>query len=245
MRRGEIRVGTAGWNLPKAFRSEFEHAPSILERYATRFDAGEINSTFYELPRRATIERWASVVPPHFRFAVKLPRTITHDAALRGVARELESFVELMAGFGNKLGPLLVQLPGSLELDMRSCRSFLSRLRSLHAGPVVLEPRNESFFGRRATELLLKHAIARVAADPARCEGADRPAGEPSLVYYRLHGSPRMYWDVYGPERLGALATTLTERSRAGIDVWCIFDNTALGGATHDALTLQRALVSC
>lgn len=245
MGAGALRVGTAAWDIPRTSRAHFPGAGSLLERYAARFDCVEINSTFYKLPRRATIERWRDTVPPGFRFAVKVPRTITHEAALRGVRSELFAFVDLVQAFGNKLGPLLVQLPGSLELEPRVCGAFLRELRARHDGAIVFEPRHASFFSDRATDLLLRHRIVRVAADPPRCPGADTPAGDPSLVYYRLHGSPRLYYDVYERAFIDALAARMVATARTGTDVWCIFDNTALGGATHDALELQRRLRTC
>lgn len=239
MKRARARIGTVGWAIPKALRGELPAEGSLLERYAARFDCVELDSTFYRLPRRSTLERWRDATPPGFRFAVKLPRSITHEAALRGTRRELGDFVDLCRGFGNKLGPLLVQLPGSLELDPRTCGSFLAALRSLHPGPVVMEPRHPSFFTPRAEALLARHRVARVAADPPRCPGGDQPGGEPSLAYFRLHGSPRVYYDAYDTPFIEALAETLRALVRSGRDVWCIFDNTALGAATFNALELR------
>jgi uncharacterized protein YecE (DUF72 family) len=236
-----LRIGTAGWGLPRVWRHEFPADGSYLERYATRFDATEINSSFYRQHRRGVYERWAAAVPPSFRFAVKVPRAITHDQALVAADVLLEVFLEEVAGLGSRLGPLLVQLPPSLALDAEHAEEFFETLRGLHAGPVACEPRHESWFGAGAEQLLRRHRISRVAADPPRVPLAAEPGGDAGLVYYRLHGSPRIYWSDYEAPRIAAQAELL-RAAAAGSERWCIYDNTTLGAATGNALALARLL---
>jgi uncharacterized protein YecE (DUF72 family) len=237
-----LRIGTAGWGLPRVWRGEFPADGSYLERYAARFQAVEINSSFYRQHRRSVYERWAAAVPPDFRFAVKVPRAVTHDQSLVAADVLLEVFLEEAAGLGSRLGPLLVQLPPSLALDEEHAEEFFDTLRQLHSGLVACEPRHESWFGTKADELLRRHRVARVAADPARVPAAAEPGGDPGLVYFRLHGSPRIYWSDYEPERIAALAERLRHAATAGVDRWCIFDNTTLGAATGNALALAKLL---
>jgi uncharacterized protein YecE (DUF72 family) len=237
-----LRIGTAGWGLPRLWRAEFPPAGSYLERYAERFSAVEINSSFYRQYRRAVYERWAAAVPATFRFAVKLPRAITHDQALVASDVLLQVFLEEVAGLGSRLGPLLVQLPPSLGYDAEHVDEFLATLRRLHAGAVACEPRHESWFGAEADEMLRRHAVARVAADPARVPAVADPGGDPGLVYYRLHGSPRMYYSEYEPERLALIAERVRDARVEAGERWCIFDNTTLGAATGNALALARIL---
>ena len=237
-----LRIGTAGWGLPRLWRGEFPADGSYLERYAARFDAAEINSSFYRQHRRGVYERWAAAVPLEFRFAVKVPRAITHDQSLVAADVLLEVFLEEVAGLGSRLGPLLVQLPPSLALNEEHAEEFFETLRRLHAGPVALEPRHESWFGAKADQMMRRHRVTRVAADPARVPAAAEPGGDPGLVYYRLHGSPRIYWSDYEPARIAALAERLRRAATAGVDRWCIFDNTTLGTATGNALALASLL---
>lgn len=237
-----LRIGTAGWGLPRVWRTEFPPEGSYLERYAARFPAVEINSSFYRQHRRSVYERWAAAVPADFRFAVKLPRAITHEQALVASDVLLEVFLEEVVGLGQRLGPLLVQLPPSLALVEDHAEEFFETLRRLHDGPVVCEPRHESWFGAQGDQLLRRHRVARVAADPARVPAAAQPGGDPGLVYYRLHGSPRIYWSDYEPERIAALAESLRGAAAPGVDRWCIFDNTTLGAATGNALALAKLL---
>ena len=237
-----LRIGTAGWGLPRLWRAEFPPEGSYLERYAARFPTVEINSSFYRQHRRAVYERWAAAVPPDFRFAVKLPRAITHDQALVASEVLLEVFLDEVAGLGARLGPLLVQIPPSLVLDVDHAEEFFTTLRRLYAGPVACEPRHESWFGPNAEQLLRRHRIARVAADPARVPAAAEPGGDPGLVYYRLHGSPIMYRSDYDPPRIAALAEELRQAAGPGVERWCIFDNTTLGAATGNALSVSSLL---
>lgn len=237
-----IRVGTAGWGLPRQWRDRFPPDGSYLERYAARFVAAEINSSFYRPHRRAVYEKWAAAVPPHFRFAVKLPRAVTHDQRLVAADVLLEVFLDDARGLGDRLGPLLVQLPPSLAFDPEAADEFFAILRGMHDGDIVCEPRHDSWFGADAEALLLAHRIARAGADPARSEAAARPGAWPGLAYLRLHGSPEMYYSSYEPARIRTAAETLRAHRGAGAACWCIFDNTTSGAATGNALELAALL---
>lgn len=236
-----VRVGTAGWSVPRVWRAEFPEEGSHLARYAVRLNGAEINSSFYRQHKRAVYERWAASVPDDFRFAVKLPSAITHDQGLVSADVLLEVFLDEVAGLGAKLGPLLVQLPPSLSYHAEHAAEFFETLRSLHDGLVGCEPRHESWFGADADATLRAHRVARVAADPARVPAAAEPGGWEGLIYFRLHGSPRMYYSDYEPARLAALVPRLLDPS-VRAERWCIFDNTTLGAATGNAVALARLL---
>lgn len=235
-----IRIGTAAWSIPREHAAPFPTAGSHLERYGAVLNAVEINSSFYRPHRTATYERWAASVPEGFRFAVKVPKAITHERRLKDVGDLLDRFLSEVGGLGSKLGPLLVQLPPSLSFQPGISDTFLSELRSRVAGGIVCEPRHASWFVPEAETLLDGLRIARVAADPAPVPGADEPGGWRGLSYYRLHGSPRIYYSAYSAEYLAATAEVLARDAAAGVETWCIFDNTAAFAATGDALTTRR-----
>jgi uncharacterized protein YecE (DUF72 family) len=235
-----IRIGTAGWAIPRQSAGEFPSSGSTLARYARRFNAVEINSSFHRPHRRATYERWAASVPGNFAFAVKAPRDITHDLRLARTGAALDAFLAQATGLGDKLGALLFQFPPSLVFDVRTAGVFFRVLRKRYTGGAVCEPRHPTWFTSRAEDLLLKYRVARVAADPAKVPAAAEPGGWPGLRYVRLHGSPRIYYSNYEPERLAGYAEQL-KQPKAG-DVWCILDNTALGCAAANALALQALL---
>lgn len=239
-----IRVGCAGWSLPRAEQSRFAETGSHLERYASHFGAVEINSSFHRPHRPATYARWSAAVPSSFRFSVKLPRAITHGLRLREAGGLLDAFLAETDGLGDKLGCLLVQLPPSLGFDPSVVSGFFADLRTRSPVPLACEPRHPDWFGLQADDLLWDLGVARVAADPARVPEAGEPGGWPDLRYYRLHGSPRMYYSAYSDEDLAALAPRLQAHAEAGQTVWCIFDNTTLGAATRNALDLRSHLDS-
>lgn len=235
-------VGCAGWSIPAAQRDRFGRGDSVLARYATRLDCVEINSSFYRPHRHDTYARWADIVPPDFRFAVKMPRTISHEARLRRCGRLLDAFLYECGGLGGKLGCLLLQLPPSLELDGRAVAPFLAMLRRRWDGPLACEPRHGSWFTPRAEALLQRHRVARVAADPAPHPGAGMPGGDRALAYWRWHGSPRMYYSAYDDARLRRNALAVEAAARDARWTWVVFDNTAHGHAVDDALRFKEWL---
>ena len=236
--RPVIRIGTAGWAIPRTVADRFAASGSALQRYAGRFDAAEINSTFYRPHRPDTYARWRDAVPEGFRFAVKLRRTVTHEKRLVGAGPDLAAFCKEVGALGERLGPLLVQLPPSFAFDEGVVARFFGELRQHTDGPAACEPRNASWFTPEAASVLAEHRIARVAADPAKVPEAALPGGWAGLRYHRLHGSPRMYYSSYDPEILASLATALTRSDAA--ETWCIFDNTTSGAAAANALALAE-----
>lgn len=237
-----IRIGCAGWSILSRHGQWFGAEGSHLARYATRFDVVEINSSFYRAHAASTYARWAASVPASFRFSVKLPRAITHDGRLQRSGDALSRFTDEIAGLGRRLGGVLVQLPPSLVFDARIASTFFASLRRRLDAPVVCEPRHPSWFEPRVDALWQRYDIARVAADPARLAEAALPGGQGRWRYWRLHGSPRMYYDRYDESRLRAFASALLTGAKAGQVSWCVFDNTAGGHAIADAVRLQELL---
>lgn len=235
-----IHLGCAGWSLSRQYADEFLQPGSHLQRYAARLGAVEINSSFYRPHLPATYLRWASSVPEDFRFSVKLPRMITHEQRLEDCEVELDAFLGQCQQLGNNLGCLLVQLPPSLAHDPCRDRRFFKSLRQRHAGPVAVEPRHASWQAVRS--MLIDLRIAQVAASPARFAADAQPAGWPGLIYWRLHGEPRIYHSEYSQQCLQQLAEWLKRSHAAGAATWCIFDNTASGAALGNALALERYL---
>jgi uncharacterized protein YecE (DUF72 family) len=236
-----IFVGTAGWSIPRTSTGRCPSEGTHLQRYSRIFRCAEINSSFYRPHNAVTYAKWADSTPPGFRFSVKVPRRITHEQQLRRVRDAVERFLDETDGLGRKRGPLLVQLPPSLSFDARVAGRFFELLREAYGGPVVCEPRHETWFSSRAENLLVRFKVARVAADPPPSTGADAPRGWPGIVYYRLHGAPRKYWSTYPSASLAALGDALRSIPPA-VDAWCVFDNTASGAALENAWELNEDL---
>ena len=231
-----VRIGTAGWRLDVGDALE---AGTHLERYGRRLSCAEINSSFYRSHRASTYGRWAASVPPGFRFSLKVPKEVTHVRRLVGVDDALERFLDESAHLGDKRGPLLLQLPPSFAYDRGVVEPFFADLRGRYEGLLVCEPRHASWFQSDADALLRAYHVARVAADPAPVPAAADPGGWDGFAYFRLHGSPRVYYSAYDRPALESYAQRLRAASTAA---WCIFDNTAHGEATANALALQTML---
>lgn len=236
-----LYTGTAGWGISSAATINFPGDGSHLQRYGQVLNCAEINTSFYRPHQPATYARWADSVPGHFRFSVKLPRTITHELRLTNYTAELARFAGEVAHLQEKLGCVLVQLPPSLRFDASVADAFFHDLRGCFTGMLAFEARHASWFGEAATTVLRDRQITRVRADP--------PAGQPGphepttdVAYIRLHGSPKIYYSGYSAEFLDALATELRTGVVAGS--WCIFDNTASGAALLNALDLQARLAA-
>jgi uncharacterized protein YecE (DUF72 family) len=231
-------VGCAGWNLRKELADAFPLVGSHLERYAVRLNCVEINSSFYHSHRKSTYLRWAESTPDDFRFSVKVPKQITHVHRLVNVDRETQQFVDETSALGNKLGPMLLQLPPSLEFDVSIAEHFFRTLRQSVRSPIVCEPRHLSWFTRDAENMMQEYVISRVAADPAIAPAATFPGACLQACYFRWHGTPRMYYSAYDEPALINLAKMSATMASEATEVWCIFDNTALGAAWRNAIEL-------
>ena len=235
---GTGRVGCAGWAIPRENAAAFPAEGSHLERYAARFGAVEINSSFYRPHQAGTYARWADSVPADFRFSVKLPRTITHDARLQGIDAPLRQFALEAGALGARLGFVLVQLPPKLDFVPSLADGFFARLKDSFDCPIACEARHPHWFGEAAGTLLQRHGITRVIADPAKGQpGAHVPTT--ATIYCRRHGAPRVYYSAYEPAYLAQLRRDLAVHAAQGREVWCIFDNTASGAAMRNALAVR------
>ena len=229
-------IATAAWSIPRAVASQFPLEGTGLSRYAAVFKGVEINSTFYRQHKPSTFERWMSAVPDDFRFAVKIPKDITHVARLEDIRTGFQSFLAGISPLAGKLGPLLCQLPPSLTFDLDLAEQAFGAMREQHAGPIAVEARHRSWACDAASQLLERFSIDRVLADPAPVwEASDF---EEAPRYVRLHGQPKIYYSSYTSEEIGAFAKLLSESS------WCVFDNTASGAASKNALAMLAAFAS-
>lgn len=241
-RTADIRIGTAGWSIPRAAAFRFDRAGTHLERYSRWFRCVEINSSFHRPHAERTYAKWRDSTPPDFRFAVKMPRAITHDMKLQDTRGLFAAFLAQTNGLAEKRGPILVQLPPSLSFEASIVTSFLDGVREIYSGSMVCEPRHATWFSSAVASLLDGYGISRVAADPAPAPEAAVPGGWPRLAYFRLHGSPRRYWSRYDEGYIATLAAAVRNSATAE-EAWCVFDNTASGAALENAWDLRERLI--
>ena len=241
---GPIHIGTSGWSYD-GWRGPFyppELArPDWLAYYARHLSAVETNSSFYRLPKPATLEQWRDAVPEGFVFSVKASRFITHMKKLKDPEATLPPFLECIQDLAPKLGPVLFQLPPKWHLNTERLAAFL---RTLPGGlAYAFEFRDPSWWVQEVYDLLASHGVAFCLFDLDGRQSPQVVTG--GLVYVRLHGPDGPYQGCYGPPALAGWRDRLLAWSAQGKTVHCYFDNDQSGYAVQNAISLQSLLQAC
>lgn len=233
-------IGTSGWTYD-AWRDDFYAGVprrKWLAHYAKRFDAVEVNASFYHALRPDVFAHWFDATPAHFRFCLKGHRWITHVERLSVDANAIARERERTSGLRHKLAVMLWQLPQRLGFDLPRLAHFAQRLRAWPAVRHAVEFRDASWFVEAVADCLRAHGIATVQSD-----AADWPRWQvvtADFVYARLHGHAITYVSGYAPQTLARWARRIDTWRADGRDVYVFFDNTDAGRAPRDALSLAR-----
>ena len=236
-----IRIGCSGWNY-RHWRGDFypEGLPvkRWFEHYAAQFDTVEVNASFYRLPEASTFAKWRDQAPPGFCYAVKAPRFITHMKKLKDCGENMAEFLSRARHLEQALGPLLYQLPPSLRFDRDRLSAFLKLLPPdlLH----VIEPRDPSWLGEEALDILDQAGIGLCAHDMPAC-GENRTATG-KLAYLRFHGAAGKYVGRYSEASLKSASEWLRGQEAKGRTAWAYFNNDIHGHAIQDAAALSRLI---
>ena len=237
----DLRIGTSGWHYDHwrgPFYPDDTTSDAYLSFYAERFGTVEVNNAFYQLPDERTLIAWRGTVQDGFLFAVKASRYITHMKKLKDPAGPLDTFFSRIDALGDRLGPVLFQLPPRWHVDVERLEAFLE---ALPAGVrAVFEFRDPSWFSERVYDLLDRHGAAFCIYDLAGSESPHVVTG--GTAYVRLHGSGAAYEGAYSKQALGGWAGACSGWLRSGKDVFVYFDNDARGSAANDALALKKML---
>jgi uncharacterized protein YecE (DUF72 family) len=244
-RVGRVRIGCSGWNYAHWRNGVFYPARCPANRwlpyYAERFDSVEVNTSFYRLPRRDAVARWAEQTPGDFLFAVKVSRYVTHVKRLREVELHLPLLLERIAPLpeAGKLGPLLWQLPPTFVRDDERLEAALAAFppELRHA----VEFRHESWFAPRPLELLAEHDVALVVGDRPGSPGPERPEPTARFAFVRFHHGSHGRRGNYSEAELADWAQTLRRWADRG-DVYAYFNNDWEGFAPRNAATMQGLL---
>ncbi|MEA3276719.1 MAG: DUF72 domain-containing protein [Pseudomonadota bacterium] len=235
-------IGTSGWHYDH-WRGPV-YAPAVpktrwLSVYAERFDCVEVNSSFYRFPSDKTVRAWVEAVPPGFRFALKASRYITHQRKLKKCAEPLRRFLDQAAAFGDRLGPVLFQLPPRWRVNLDRLEEFLILLPE--GLSCAMELRDPSWHVPSVYDLLAARSIAFCQFEIA---GLNTPeVVTANLVYVRLHGpGADAYRGSYSDGALAFWAGRIRRWLGQGRDVWLFFDNDEAGYAVRDALRLNTLL---
>jgi uncharacterized protein YecE (DUF72 family) len=235
-----VYIATPGWQYDdwrRRFYPERLPQRAWLSYYAARFRAVEVNSTFYRLPKRGTVRSWAEAVPDEFVFALKLSRYVTHIRRLKDAKDSVARFMDVASALGDKLGPLLMQLPENfhrdLELLYEALAAFPDGVR------VAVELRHDSWFTPELQDVLRRHNVALCLADRG-----SRPVSPlwrtADWGYVRFHGG-RSH-PCYGRTSLRSWAARVAGLWRSREDVFAFFNNDMLACAVRDARLFAAAL---
>ncbi len=240
---GIIVIGTSGWHYPhwkgRLYPGDLPRS-EWLKAYADHFSAVEVNNSFYRLPDAITVEEWAAAVPEDFLFAVKAPRTITHLKKLRNCKESLDLFLDRIQAFGDRLGPILFQLPPRWHCNAQRLGEFLELL------PVnnryTFEFRDHSWHTDEIYDLLADHNAAFCIYDLEAFTSPLKTTAD--FVYVRLHGPGEQ---AYAGSYQNPTLRTWTGRakrwsSRERRDVFVFFDNDQQGYAVKNGLRMRSQM---
>ena len=257
-----VRIGCSGWQYTHG-RGDFYPAELPASRwfahYAVTFDTVEINNSFYRLPSAETFAKWREQAPPHFLYAVKASRFLTHMKKLKDPDDPLARFFENVKELGPRLGPILYQLPPRWPLNLERFEIFLRALapaaraagtgaeaglktRPCTGGVLhVVEFRDPSWYDERVYELLRRYDVALCLHDMQGSVSGKRVVGP--FIYVRFHGGTKKYGGRYPDERLDEWAEWLAARAAEGLRVFAYFNNDTGGHAPRDAVRLRARIL--
>jgi uncharacterized protein YecE (DUF72 family) len=244
-----VLVGTSGWQY-RDWRGVL-YPPGVaqrgwLEYYAARYATVENNASFYRLPSRETFAGWRARTPEGFVMAVKASRYLTHVRRLRDPAEPVERLLAAAAGLGDRLGPVLLQLPPNLAADAAALDACLAEFARFpgpagHGVRVAVEPRHPSWWTGETRQVLERYGAALCWADRLGRPVTPlwRTAG---WGYLRFHEGAARPWPRYGGQALASWARRVTEGWPDGADVFAYFNNDQGGAALADVAAFATAL---
>lgn len=233
-----IRIGCSGWNY-RHWRGLF-YPEGLPQRrwfgfYAEHFDTVEINNSFYRLPKAETFEKWRAEAPPGFCYAVKANRFLTQAKKLKDCAEPLARMMTPFRALGDRLGPILYQLPPRFRVNLERLEDFLKLVPKDVVN--VFEFRDGSWYIPETFALLDRYGASLCAHDMAG-SASERIAIGPA-AYVRFHGAGGKYWGRYPDLALLSWADWMVAEAKAGRPVWAYFNNDIHAHAIHDAQTLK------
>lgn len=236
-----VLIGTSGWSYSHwkgPFYPSDTKGDGMLDYYCQHFPSVEINSTFYHLPKKTTLEHWRDNTPDGFVFSVKASRYITHMKKMKDPQQSLGVLFDRVAALGDKLGPILFQLPPNWHYNEERFSLFLGSLSKDFR--YAMEFRDQSWLREESYNLLAEHGAAFCIYE---LNGFISPRQVTSdFVYVRLHGPEGPYQGKYDNQTLAGWAGAFSTWYSQGKSIYCYFDNDEAGYAAQNALALQSML---
>lgn len=246
MNTDTVSLGLSGVVLPYPkykFPPELQ-STSRLTIYTTFFNSIEVNASFYKIPQRKTIERWAATVPENFRFTFKLHQEFTHCKFLDYDAEPLAGFIDVISAVGEKKGCILVQFPPSLKSDcILQLENLLHDLKNSMQNAtwrLAVEFRDTSWYNDETFDLLKSQNAALVLHDIPKSAAPFIPTSD-DFVYVRFHGPTGTYRGSYSDSLLEEYVQYINEWTGEKKKVYVYFNNTA-GSAFENAVSLNQLM---
>ncbi len=237
----DMRIGTSGWHYNHwvgPFYPDKLPKSRWFEYYAQNFDTVEINNTFYQLPKDSSFEKWYAQAPEGFVYTVKANRYITHIKRIKDVSDELQRFFARVVILKEKLGPILYQLPPSMQQDLERLKNFIKLLPKNREG--VFEFRHKSWFSEDTFRLLNKFGLGFCVHDLAGICSPRVITGE--IIYVRFHGPTGKYQGNYSKAALKDWAQWIKQHNKEARSVYVYFNNDIGANAVRNAKTLKQYL---
>jgi uncharacterized protein YecE (DUF72 family) len=239
-----VHIGTSGWHYKHwlgVFYPEGTRASEMFQFYARSFDTVEVNNSFYRLPTATTFDNWREASPQNFCFAVKGSRFITHMKKLKDPKTSSEKFFHVADRLGEKLGPILFQLPPRWKLNVERFDEFLRALPGGHQ--YVFEFRDETWLVPEIYRLLRQHKAAFCIHDFADMKVPQEITAK--FTYIRFHGpTSAKYFGSYSNRELSTWAERIKKWRRDLSSIYVYFNNDPEGAAVKNALTLKKLVHS-
>jgi uncharacterized protein YecE (DUF72 family) len=237
----QIHIGTSGWSYDHWKGPFYPHdlpGSQMLTFYAQHFRSVEINSSFYRLPEKKTLQHWYRNTPDDFQFAAKASRYITHMKKLRDPRKTVPVFLKRIALLDDKLGPILFQLPPRWQFNESRLHDFIVSLSTDFS--YAFEFRDQSWLNQQTLDLLTGHNMALCIY---QLEGYTSPLEiTADWTYVRLHGPGGAYQGSYSSKALSGWSDSIARWAQGGNRVYCYFDNDQAGYAAVNARQLDRML---
>lgn len=236
-----LRIGTSGWHYKHwvgTFYPPKTPASKMLAYYYERFDTVELNNTFYRLPTENGLNIWRDSTPEGFCFAAKGSRFLTHMKKLKDPEQGIEKYFHAVDQLGEKLGPILFQLPPNWQLDVERLEHFLHALPEHHR--YAFEFREPTWNVPEIYQLLEKYRVGYCIYELAGYQSPIEVTAD--LVYVRLHGPGDKYQGSYSEEALAEWARRIRGWRKEKRSVYVYFDNDQAGYAAHNAIRLKELL---
>lgn len=236
-----IHIGTSGWHYDHwkgPFYPQDIKTEEMLGFYAGRFRVAEINNSFYQLPAEETLKTWRDLVKSDFCFAVKASRYITHMKKLKDPKEPLKNFLKRIKILGDRLGPILFQLPPKWKCNPGRLEEFIGQLPG--GLRYTFEFRDPSWFNEEIYTLLREVGAAFCIYELSGNKSPREVTAD--FVYIRLHGPEGAYEGSYAQGTLAGWAGALSTWARQGKEIFCFFDNDQNGYAAQNARSLQEMI---